>query len=249
MRSILRMFPSAEALSQAAARTFIRSAAAAIEVRGRFLAAISGGNTPTGMYTLLADPAMHRQVDWTRIFLFWTDERCVPPEQPGSNYGEAHRMLLQHVPIPEENVLRMRGELPPAEAAADYARILSSFATPPWEWPQFDLVLLGLGEDGHIASLFPGSPVEARTPTLAVTANYQDRPAQRVTLTPLVFNTARQIVFLVSGTSKAHALASVLEDSQEPKKYPALRIRPYDGELIWLVDMAAASKWMSNPTD
>jgi len=204
MRSILRMFPNLEALSRAAAGTFLQSAATAIEARGRFLAAISGGNTPTGMYALLADPTMHRQVDWTRIFLFWTDERCVPPERPGSNYGEVHRVLLQHVPIPEGNVLRVRGELPPAKAAADYARMLLSFATPPWEWPQFDLVLLGLGEDGHIASLFPGSPVEARTPTLAVTANYQDRPAQRVTLTPLVFNTARQIVFMVSGMSKAH---------------------------------------------
>jgi 6-phosphogluconolactonase len=242
MRPNLRIFPSLEALSRAAANTFIHSAALAIEACGRFLAALSVGSTPTRTYGLLADPASQAQVDWAHVFLFWADERCVPPDQPGSNYGKAHQVLLQYVPIPEENVVRMRGELQPAEAAAAYARALEGYASPPSKLPQFDLVLLGLGEDGHTASLFPGSAAAVQTPTLAVTADYQNRPAERVTLTPLVFNAARKIVFLVSGESKAAALASVLEDSERPGRYPAQRIRPLAGEVIWLVDKAAASR-------
>jgi 6-phosphogluconolactonase len=143
------------------------------------------------------------------------------------------------VPIPPENVLRIRGELAPEEAAHDYAQILKGFASPPLEYPRLDLVLLGLGEDGHTASLFPGSAVETDSPVLAVTAHYQGRPANRVTLTPAVFNAARRVVFLASGSGKAPALASVLKESYQPGKYPAQRIRPEPGELIWLVDRAA----------
>jgi 6-phosphogluconolactonase len=240
MKPTVRIFKDLEALSQVATETFIRSAAEAIEKQGRFLVALSGGSTPDKTYKSLASPAFRSQVDWSRVFVFWADERCVPPEQPGSNFAGARQALLGHVPIPEENLLRIRGELPPQKAAANYARTLEGFAASPLNWPRFDLVMLGLGADGHTASLFPGSPLETTTPTMVVNADYQDRPANRVTLTPQVFNTARLVVFLVSGEGKAHALASVLEGEKRPLEFPAQRIQPENGQIVWLVDQAAS---------
>ena len=141
------------------------------------------------------------------------------------------------------NVLEsIKGELEPAEASRDYARILKDYAPPGLDWPRFDLVVLGMGEDGHTASLFPGSRADATSPTQAVTANYQGRPANRVTLTSLVFNSARQIMFLVAGESKAAMLARVINGETHPEELPAQRIRPTDGDVVWLVDQAAASK-------
>jgi len=149
---------------------------------------------------------------------------------------------LSHVLIPDSNIHRIKGELGPAEASKDYSLTLRGFASPPLEWPRFDLVYLGMGEDGHTASLFPGSPVDVSEPTLPVTAHYQDRPANRVTLTPIVFNSARVVSFMASGEQKAVTLAEVLSGGYNPAKYPAQRIDPKDGRLIWLVDAAAASK-------
>jgi 6-phosphogluconolactonase len=242
MKTNLRIFENLDLLSRAATEYFVSSTRHAIERRGRSLVAISGGSTPTRTYSLLASPGMLPRVDWSKIYVFWADERCVPPDQPESNYGEAHKVLFSKIPIPPENVLRIHGELTPAKAANDYTKILKGFATHPLEWPVLDLVLLGLGEDGHTASLFPGSPIEVTVPCLAVTAHYMGRPANRVTMTPLVFNSARRILFLVTGASKAPALASVLEWGALPEKYPAQRIRPVDGEVIWLVDQAAAGE-------
>ncbi|HET9909322.1 MAG TPA: 6-phosphogluconolactonase, partial [Anaerolineales bacterium] len=133
-------------------------------------------------------------------------------------------------------------ELPPVEASKDYSSTLKEFASPPFDWPRFDLLYLGMGEDGHTASLFPGSPVTVSEPTVPVTAHYQDRPANRVTLTQLVFNQARCIVFMATGEKKSFTLAEVLSDRYNPELYPAQRIDPKDGELIWLVDEDAASK-------
>jgi len=151
-------------------------------------------------------------------------------------------MLLSHVPIPDSNIHRVNTDLRPAEASKDYSRNLSGFASPPFEFPRFDVVYLGMGEDGHTASLFPGSPVDVIEPTLPVTAQYQDRPANRVTLTQLVFNQAHMIVFMATGEKKAVTLAEVLSDRYNPELYPAQRIDPKDGKLIWLVDEDAASK-------
>ena len=144
--------------------------------------------------------------------------------------------------IPDSNIHRIKGELGPAEASKDYSLTLRGFASPPLEWPRFDLVYLGMGADGHTASLFPGSPVDVSEPTLPVSAHYQDRPANRVTLTPIVFNSARVVSFMVSGEQKAITLAEVLSGGYNPAKYPAQRIDPKDGRLIWLVDEAAAIK-------
>lgn len=237
----LEICSSLDALSEAAARLFTRTAAESMIQRGRFLVALSGGSTPGRLFELLARPPSRDLVDWQRAFVFWADERCVPPDDRGSNYKLAWDALLAHVPIPVENLQRIKGELEPAEAARDYARTLKAFASPPLDWPRFDLVLLGMGADGHTASLFPGSAVETSAPTQAVTANYQGRPAKRVTLTPPVFNAARRVLFLVSGESKSAALARVIDGDYHPEQLPAQRIRPTDGEVTWLIDQAAAS--------
>jgi 6-phosphogluconolactonase len=143
--------------------------------------------------------------------------------------------------ISATNIHRVKSELEPDSAATDYAHTLRQFADPPLDFPRFDLVLLGMGDDGHTASLFPGSPVDVSTPTLAVTAHYQDRPANRITLAPSVFNQAREVWFLVAGKSKAEALKHVIEGKSNPQLYPAQRIHPTNGNLIWMIDEAAGS--------
>lgn len=241
MKMDVRIFKDSEALSLAAAELFVAAAAEAVQGRNRFLAALSGGNTPSGLYRLLAEGPFRNRIRWTRTFIFWGDERCVPPENEGSNYHQAYQTLLRHVPIPDENVLRIKGELEPAEASIDYTQILKRFSAPGLNWPRFDLTLLGMGADGHTASLFPGSQVEAPSPVLAVSADYQRRPAHRVTLTPPAFNSARTVLFLVAGADKAEILSKVLGDVPTPEQYPVQRIHPWDGQVIWLVDEAAAS--------
>lgn len=238
----VRTFSDLDALSQAAAALFIESCAAAVIARGRSLVALSGGNTPAKLYELLARSPYTEQVDWLHLHVFWGDERCVPPEDIQSNYRQAKDALLSRVAIPPENIHRVMGEAEPEAAAIAYAQAIKAYAAAPLDWPRFDLVLLGLGDDGHTASLFPGSAVEMVGSTAAVTADYQGRPANRVTLTPQVFNAARRVVFLVVGEGKSPALASVLYGDYQPALLPAQRIRPQDGELIWMVDQAAVSK-------
>ena len=241
MKPIIRIFKDLEGLSRAAAELFVEQAATSIAGRKQFLAALNGGSTPNRLFQLLATE-YREQVEWTKVHVFWGDERCVPPDDPGSSYGQAREILLSHVPIPDTNIHRIKGELDPASASEDYSRVLKEFATPPLDWPRFDLVYLGMGEDGHTASLFPGSPMEIYEPAIPVTAQYQDRPANRVTLTPAVFNTAHLIAFMATGEKKAQTLAEVLGDRYNPGLYPAQRIRPDDGRLIWLVDESAAGK-------
>jgi len=237
----IRIFKDMENLSKEAAELFIEQAERAIKERGRFLVALNGGSTPNRFFQLLATD-YHDKVDWDNVHIFWGDERCVPPDDSGSSYGQARDAFLSHVPIPDSNIHRVKGELEPVDASKDYAFILNHFASPPLDFPRFDLVYLGMGEDGHTASLFPGSPVDVTEPTLPVTAHYQDRPANRVTLTQLVFNHARVVAFMVTGDKKAITLAEVLSDRYNPAQYPAQRIDPKDGKLIWLVDEDAASK-------
>jgi 6-phosphogluconolactonase len=241
MKPEIRIFNDVDTLSRAAANLFIEQAAKSISERDRFLTALNGGNTPMRLFQLLGTD-FREQVDWSRAHIFWGDERCVPPEDPGSSYGQAREVVLSRVPIPESNVHRIKGELGPVEASKEYSLILKRFASPPLEWPRFDLIYLGMGEDGHTASLFPGSPVEVAEPVVPVTAHYQDRPADRVTLTPVVFNCAYMVIFLVTGEKKAGTLAEVLSGRYNSEQYPAQRIDPKDSELIWLVDEEAASK-------
>ena len=238
----IRIFEDLSALSQAAAAMFIEACAQAVRERGRGLAALSGGNTPLSLYKLLCQTPYTEQIDWQNLHFFWGDERCVPPEDLDSNYRQADDVLLSHVPVPPDHVHRVLGEKEPADAAIAYALTLMSFASPPLDWPRFDLVLLGMGDDGHTASLFPGSEVDPPGPAVAVTAHYQGRPANRVTLTPRVINASRRVLFLVSGESKSQTLADVLNGKSDPALLPSQRIRPTDGELIWMLDRAAASR-------
>lgn len=240
MKADVRIFKDSGSLSLAAADIFVEKASEAVKERGRFLAALSGGSTPSGMYRLLAEKPYRSRVQWSHTFLFWGDERCVPPDDKGSNYRQAYETWLKYVPLPDENIHRIKGELGPEEAASGYAQLLKRYAAPGTDWPRFDLTLLGMGTDGHTASLFPGSPLDVEPPTRAVTVDYQGRPAQRVTLTAQVFNSARTVLFLVTGADKAPALSQVLTGPPQPGQLPAQRIHPTDGQLIWLVDEPAA---------
>jgi len=241
MKSEIRIFNDLENLSRAAANLFAEQATHSVNERDRFLVALNGGNTPMRLFQLLGTD-FHEKVDWSKVHIFWGDERCVPPDDPGSSYGQAREAVLNRVPIPELNLHRIKGELGPVQASEEYSLILKAFSSPPLEWPRFDLVYLGMGEDGHTASLFPGSPVEVDEPVIPVTAHYQNRPADRVTLTPVVFNRAGMIVFMATGEKKAITLAEVLSDRYNPEQFPAQRINPRDGQLIWLVDAQAASR-------
>ena len=232
---VIKKFSDIETLSQFAAEKFVKVANQAIAERGRFLVALSGGSTPMKLYAQLANT----ELDWKLVHFFWGDERCVPADDEGNSYGQAKKVLFDK--IGTTNIHRVESDLEPAAAAQAYANTLSGFADAPFDFPRFDLVLLGMGDDGHTASLFPGSPVEVTTPTLAVTAHYQDRPANRVTLTQLVFNQAREVWFMVAGKSKAETLKNVLQGEHKPETYPAQRIQPVDGELVWMIDEAAGS--------
>jgi len=185
------------------------------------------------LYALLAT----EKLDWTRMHFFWGDERCVPVNDPGNTYGMMREILFDK--IGATNIHRVESELEPAAAARAYAKTLSGFADAPFDFPRFDLVLLGMGDDGHTASLFPGSPVNIDSPTIAVTAHYQDRPANRISLTPKVFNQAREVWFLVTGAGKAETLRRVITGEKHPEQLPAQRIQPENGNLTWLVDEAA----------
>lgn len=238
----IKIFKDLQELSVAAARLFVDLATQAINKRGRFLTALSGGSTPKPLYELLASQPYCDQIDWSKVHVFWGDERCVPSNDPGNNYFQAKLSLFDHISLPKDNIHRIISELDPEDAVIDYAHVLKDFSESPYEWPRFDMVLLGMGDDGHTASLFPGSPVEVTSPVIAVTANYQDRPARRVSLTPLVFNAARSVAFLATGQSKAATLASILNGEYHPELLPAQRIQPTDGEVFWLVDESAAGK-------
>jgi 6-phosphogluconolactonase len=234
-----------EALAREAARRFKKLVLEAAGSRGRFSVALSGGSTPGALYRLLAEEPYRGQIPWENVHLFWGDERCVPPDDPGSNYRLANEALIAHVPIPPENVHRLHGELEPAAAARAYDRDLRDFFCGPR--PRFDLVLLGLGSDGHTASLFPGSDALRKTERLAVAvrAHYHDRPAQRVTLTLPSINSARQVLFLVAGRAKAEIVQAVLEGSAG--RFPAQQVRPTAGQLTWLLDAGAGGQLWRSP--
>ena len=237
----LMLVDDASALAAAAARAIADAAVEAVAARGRFTFALAGGATPRATYMRLAAPPLVDRVPWDRTLIFFGDERCVPPDHPESNYAMAAEALLSKVGIPAEHVYRMRGEAEdPEEAAADYARTLARvFETPRGGAPRFDLVLLGLGLDGHAASLFPGSPAskEIFRTVVAVHAAAARIP-QRLTLTIPTFNAAARVIFLVSGAEKAKVVKSTLTDGAI---LPASMIRPADGTLTWIVDRAAAS--------
>ena len=239
--STLHSFATAQALNQAAAGLLTTLAQEAVTQYGRFSIALSGGGTPSGVYQLLAERPYCDEIPWQHTNLFWGDERLVPPDDPGSNYGQVAKLLLQKVAISPENVHRAKGEWEMETAVTDYTHQLQTFA-PDGQLPILDVVLLGMGNDGHTASLFPGSPVQQSDWVIGVTANYDGRPAQRISLTPTLMNQARHIIFLVTGSSKANTLQNVLYGPHQPEALPAQRIQPTHGTLTWLTDTAATGQ-------
>ena len=233
--SAIHIYPEAEAAARAAAERFVAAAERAIAARGRFSAALSGGNTPLPAYRLLASDLVAR-VDWARTHLFWVDERCVPPSHEASNYGAARRALLDHIPIPPDNLYRIEGELLPATAAETYTRALDAYFG---HKRQFDFVLLGMGADAHTASLFPNDA--ALRATVPVTVAPRQDGLTRVTLTASTINDAREICFLITGAEKADALWEVHHGAPDPLQCPAQLIQPVAGQLVWLLDEAAAN--------
>lgn len=229
-------------LYRAAAARVVYVALDAVRARGRFKIALSGGNTPQALFTLLASPALREAMPWQDTLFFWGDERCVPPDQAESNYFQAKETMFTRAPVMAENIHRVRGELSPEAACQDYLMTLRRHADRELSFPIFDLVLLGLGSDGHTAALFPDarSEIEQTHAALAVEANYQGRPASRVTLTPLTFNAARNIMFLVSGSAKAAAVARTLQGPHDPARAPAQMICPNDSTVAWFMDHSAA---------
>ncbi|TAN39289.1 MAG: 6-phosphogluconolactonase [Nitrospirae bacterium] len=238
LREEVRIFPDPEGLARAAAAIFAGSAERAIAGKGRFSVALSGGSTPLGLFRILGS-AYGDTLRWEQVHLFWADERSVPPDHEESNFRHAHEELLSKVLIPASNIHRIRGELPPLEAAAGYAREMVSYfgtAGP----PAFDCILLGLGQDGHTASLFPGSDGLKDTGHYALPSYSGAAGNWRVTLTLAVLNNAAEILFLVSGAAKAGIVREVLQKGQRDL-YPAGSIRPSRGSITWLLDREAAS--------
>ena len=238
----IRTLATPQDLSAAAAEEVGRAANEAVAERGRFTIALSGGSTPRNLHTLLAANA-RTSLPWDHTFFFWGDERHVPPDDPESNYRMADETLLSKIPVAPAHVFRIPAENPDAAAAAEaYEQTLRKFfALEPGQFPRFDLILLGMGPDGHTASLFPGTAALEEKSHLVV-ANWVEKfKTCRITLTLPVLNAARCVVFLVSGTDKAPALHAVLQSDEPGEQYPAKLVRPTDGKLIWLVDRAAAS--------
>jgi 6-phosphogluconolactonase len=237
----VQIFPDLEAISHEAASLFVNASRNSIATRKKLAVAISGGSTPRGLYTLLSSSPYRDQVDWGKVHFFWVDERCVPKENEASNFKVAFDGLLSKVPIPDGNIHRIKGEEDPEKAARDYEADIRKFFGASG-LPVFDLILLGMGEDGHTASLFPGSKSLEETARLAVPVYLEKPYGNRITLTLPVLNNAAQILFLVAGSSKARVLSEILSDKEKKREYPAGRIRPVQGKVIWLIDREAAGR-------
>jgi 6-phosphogluconolactonase len=238
--ALLSIHPDAHAAARAVAESFAEHAAQAVASRGRFSVALTGGSGPVEAYHLLAEEPFRSRIPWEGVHLFWGDERCVPPRHERSNYRMANQAFVSRVPIPPENVHRMRGELRPEEGAARYADELAAFFGA--GVPRFDLVHLGVGPDAHVASLFPFSePLRERERTVA-TNLHRPLGEPRITLTLPVLNAAARVEMIVIGTSKAEVAWTVLRGPIDPFRFPAQFLRPTDGAIVWMMDADAAAR-------
>jgi 6-phosphogluconolactonase len=241
----VRVLPDNAALSRAAADEILRAARAALQEHGRFTVALSGGSTPRAIFArLAADAAAGRtQLPWDKVQVFFGDERHVPPDHPDSNYRMANEALLSKVPIPPANVHRIHAELEAARAAVEYEdELRRTFGSHAGEVPRFDLIMLGMGPDGHTASIFPGSAA-LRERTALVAANWVEKlNCHRITFTYPLLNAAAEVLFVAGGADKAGMLRHVLRGDPSGQKHPAQAVRPASGRLLWLVDEAAAGR-------
>ena len=240
--SQVRVYPTRSAVAHAAAAQFVACAEKAVTARGRFSVALSGGSTPRDVFRLLASDEYVSMVTWENTHVFWGDERAVPLNDQENNARMGRETLLDHVQVPVVNVHRIQSQLPPEEAAQDYEQTLRTyFAGRGLNQPRFDLVLLGLGAEGHTASLFPYTTALNERERWVV-ANYVDQmKTWRITLTPVALNSASKIIFLVVGEEKSQALKHILSDPKQPDLYPAQIIDPPQGQVLWIADKAAAA--------
>lgn len=235
---MITIFPNLEALSQAAAGMVVERCTLAIKAHSRFSIVLSGGSTPQRTYELLGSPPYRDQIAWEKVHVFWGDERCVPLDDPRSNAKMANEVLLDKVPVPLHQIHPIVCSGDPSKTAKDYEDLLKAFFQD--QPPRFDLILLGLGPDGHTASLFPGTPVLKEDERWVADVYVPGQDFHRITLTVPIVNSAAAAAFLVAGSDKAHALYEVRKGATNPERFPAQLISPVDGELFWLVDNEAA---------
>ena len=236
------IYPDADMLSHEAAQYIVRLAQESIVSHGRFTCALSGGSTPRKLYGLLGSEPYRSQIDWALVELFWSDERCVPPDDAESNYHMAQQVLISKIPIPADQVHRMPADQPDGNVASlAYTRDMqSTFGTD--GVPSFDLIQLGMGPEGHTASLFPHQPSLHEQQRLVMPVVVPKPPPPRLTFTPRILNAAKQVLFLVTGAEKADAVHAVLEGGYQPDEYPAQIVQPVKGEVTWMLDKEAAGK-------
>lgn len=236
----IKIVPDISAFNRAAADEFINCAKSSIAARGRFTVALSGGSTPRGIYGLVADDQKdaEKKIPWEKVFVFFGDERHVPPTDAESNYRMANESLFSRVPIPEQNIFRVAAELDANVAAQQYEeQLVRFFQLAPNKWPRFDLIMLGLGPDGHTASLFPASPA-LKENQRKVVANWVEKfNSYRITFTFPVINHAAEVMFAVLGSDKAEVLKDVLTNLDK-NLYPSQRVQPENGRLLWVTDKA-----------
>jgi len=240
----VRILADGAAIARRAAQKFVEAAAAAVNEKGSFSVALAGGSTPKALYALLVnDPSLRAQVPWDKMQVFFGDERHVAPNDPDSNFRMATEAMISKSPLKPAQVTRIKGDYPDAEQAArEYEQaIRSHFQLPNEKFPRFDLVLLGMGSEGHTASLFPGTKALHEKERIAVSNWVGKLLSDRITLTAPAINNAAHVIFMVAGADKAPALTAVLERVYEPDQLPAQLIQPANGTLLWLVDTAAGA--------
>ncbi len=240
----IRILADGAAIARRAAQEFVQAAADAVRTRGSFNVALAGGSTPKALYSLLVnDPALRSQVPWDKMHLLFGDERHVPPDHPDSNFRMATETMISKAPVKPEQVTRIKGEYPDAgQAALEYEKALREyFKLKDGEYPRFDLVLVGMGNEGHTLSLFPGTKALHADGRIAVRNWVGKLYAERITLTAPAASNAARVIFMVTGADKAPALKGVLEGPFEPEQLPAQLLQPKNGKLLWVVDTAAGS--------
>ena len=236
MTAAIKVLPDPAAVAAEAAERIVAAADEAIRLSGRFSIALAGGSTPKALFELLAGDAYRDRIDWPNVHVYFGDERTVPPDHKDSNFRMASETLLSKLPIPQTNVHRMRGEIDPEEAAKEYGQLLKDHFSD----GGIDLILLGMGDDGHTASLFPGTPALREAKHRAVANPVPKLNTTRITMSAPFINRAREVLLTVTGANKAARLAEVLEGPRDPERLPVQLIAPSNGKLAWLVDAAAA---------
>lgn len=241
MKRMIRIFRNIEELNNFAAEKLVEIAKEAIEKRGQFTVALAGGSTPKSLYQLLSSEKFKNKIDWSRVFFFFGDERNVFPDADESNFKMANENLFETLKVSQSNIFRWKTELLNAEIIAEnYSESISKFLNLKNEFPKFDLILLGMGADGHTASLFPFTDALRETVKIAVENYVEKLDSMRFTLTFPVINNARNIMFLVKGADKAETLRDVLEGEFQPEKFPSQNVKPINGNLFWLCDGESA---------